>query len=1028
MSQIGRRAATPLEIEVVTVADYSLFNKWYELLDPSLPEAKKIEIAKQNLTTWLGTMVHSANLVYKRLEAHGLFISIKIVDLLIMTTEADSPWTETTKFKVNDTYFIDPDVVHSHFNPKSIELQKTIPHDHAMLLTRYTLLHGKNGTEKYAGMFKCGCNAYLGAECKPNSQSIVEDSETMYTAQTIAHELGHSLGCEHDGTNNTCKVGLGYCMEASYVKNNKNRWIFSSCSIDYIQEFVNRTNRVHKNCLAKVNDNHPKPVLALASQKWVGELYTVDKQCIISQGKGSFMCRDMYEGNFTEFCLKMWCYNPKDEGCYMQDGGDGTPCAAGSWCLSNNCVKDHRALSSHDDKCPFGDAEGVVHNNLTCKQIAATRPNDCLQYRVKQKCCASCKTAQTTPVPVDDQCKENLGSDSYFCRLLYETNLESGSRRDQASSYETLCEAFYCFNTSTNDSCSFIYAYDKTPCGHKKWCIDGKCVQDSNASDVSGCEYGDKDKACKALIESDPSNCYRGHNAAICCSSCSKYYKPSQKGCEYGDKDVTGCAADIKSRSDSYQCYGNNAKICCRSCGQYLNASNSGCEYGDKDKTCKALIESNPSNCYRGHNADICCSSCSKYYSPSIKGCEYGDKDVTGCADLMKSRLPGYQCYGNNAKICCRSCGQYLNASNVGCEYGDKSNYCATLIASKADAYHCYGGNADVCCGSCGQYYNPSHKDDKCPFGEAEIVVHKNLTCKQIAATRPNECLRQSVRQKCCVSCQTAQTTSVPVDEQCQEALGPGSYFCRGGRRYQVSSYEILCEDLYCFNASTNDSCSSIYAYDKTPCGHKKWCIDRKCVQDSNAPDVTDDCPVGDHDNDPSVSYSNMTCAEIRQHENNWACYNNYTKRQCCKTCEDVKTNAKGCEYGDKDKTCKTYIDSDPSHCYHSDTAAICCSSCSKYYTPSQKGCEYGDKDVTGCAGLIKSRSDGYHCYGNNAKICCRTCGQYLNASNSGCEYGDRSKDCAALIAFKSDAYHCYGRNADVCCGSCGHYYNPSHK
>ncbi|XP_060563907.1 zinc metalloproteinase/disintegrin-like, partial [Ruditapes philippinarum] len=185
VSQIGRRAETPLEIEVVTVADYSVFNKWYELLDPSLPEAKKIEIAKQNLTTWLGTMVHTANIVYKRLEAHGLYISIKIVDLLIMTTEADSAWTETTKFKVNDTYFIDPDVVHSLFNPKSIELQKTIPHDHAMLFTRYTMIHGKNGTKKIAG------NAYLGAECKPKSQSIVEDSEEMYTAQTIAHELGH---------------------------------------------------------------------------------------------------------------------------------------------------------------------------------------------------------------------------------------------------------------------------------------------------------------------------------------------------------------------------------------------------------------------------------------------------------------------------------------------------------------------------------------------------------------------------------------------------------------------------------------------------------------------------------------------------------------------------------------------------------------------------------------------------------------------------------------------------------------------
>jgi hypothetical protein len=41
-----------------------LCNRWYERLDPSLPEAKKIEIAKQNLTTWLGTMVHTVSLLY----------------------------------------------------------------------------------------------------------------------------------------------------------------------------------------------------------------------------------------------------------------------------------------------------------------------------------------------------------------------------------------------------------------------------------------------------------------------------------------------------------------------------------------------------------------------------------------------------------------------------------------------------------------------------------------------------------------------------------------------------------------------------------------------------------------------------------------------------------------------------------------------------------------------------------------------------------------------------------------------------
>ena len=71
------------------------------------------------------------------LHTYMHYVSIIKVVLFSQQTEADSPWTETTKFKVNDTYFVDPDVVHPLFEVKSIELQKTIPHDHAILFTRY---------------------------------------------------------------------------------------------------------------------------------------------------------------------------------------------------------------------------------------------------------------------------------------------------------------------------------------------------------------------------------------------------------------------------------------------------------------------------------------------------------------------------------------------------------------------------------------------------------------------------------------------------------------------------------------------------------------------------------------------------------------------------------------------------------------------------------------------------------------------------------------------------------------------------
>jgi len=51
-----------------------------------------------------------------------------------------------------------------------------------------------------------------------------------------------SLGCEHDGDGNSCSTGSGYAMETSFILANKNKWRFSSCSVNYIQNYLNYLN------------------------------------------------------------------------------------------------------------------------------------------------------------------------------------------------------------------------------------------------------------------------------------------------------------------------------------------------------------------------------------------------------------------------------------------------------------------------------------------------------------------------------------------------------------------------------------------------------------------------------------------------------------------------------------------------------------------------------------------------------------------------------------------------------------------
>ena len=41
---------------------------------------------------------------------------------------------------------------------------------------------------------------------------------------------------------NSCSTGSGYAMETSFILANKNKWRFSSCSVNYIQNYLNYLN------------------------------------------------------------------------------------------------------------------------------------------------------------------------------------------------------------------------------------------------------------------------------------------------------------------------------------------------------------------------------------------------------------------------------------------------------------------------------------------------------------------------------------------------------------------------------------------------------------------------------------------------------------------------------------------------------------------------------------------------------------------------------------------------------------------
>ncbi|XP_052079623.1 uncharacterized protein LOC127717821 [Mytilus californianus] len=137
------------------------------------------------------------------------------------------------------------------------------------------------------------------------------------------------------------------------------------------------------------------------------------------------------------------------------------------------------------------------------------------------------------------------------------------------------------------------------------------------------------------------------------------------------------------------------------------------------------------------------------------------------------------------------------------------------------------------------------------------------------------------------------------VDKQCEFIIGKGSYACRSF----IGNSENVCTGLWCKSADMSSTrCILGLPAEGTTCGPNKWCIGSSCVFDSRAPSRgTADCAFGDS---PGLVLRGKTCTNLLRAEP-FQCYSNSIKKNCCESCEKVKTGIPNCDYGDKSTDCQ---------------------------------------------------------------------------------------------------------------------------
>ncbi|XP_060088812.1 LOW QUALITY PROTEIN: A disintegrin and metalloproteinase with thrombospondin motifs 10 [Heteronotia binoei] len=257
----------------------------------------------------------------------GNIVNILVTRLILLTE--DQPTLEINHHagKSLDSFCKwQKSIVNRNGNGNAIPDNGIANHDTAVLITRYDICIYKNKPCGTLGL------APVGGMCERERSCSINEDLGLATAFTIAHEIGHTFGMNHDGVGNGCgsRGQETAKLMAAHITMKTNPFVWSTCSRDYITSFLDSGMGL---CLT----NPPPKQDFVYPTVAPGQAYDADEQCRFQYGVKSRQCK------YGEVCNELWCLS-KSNRCITNSipAAEGTICQTNTiekgWCYKRECV------------------------------------------------------------------------------------------------------------------------------------------------------------------------------------------------------------------------------------------------------------------------------------------------------------------------------------------------------------------------------------------------------------------------------------------------------------------------------------------------------------------------------------------------------------------------------------------------------------------------------------------------------------------------------------------------------------------